>query len=366
MCQLGPAAILLDVKARGAVGDGMADDRQVIQDAIDEAATTGATVYLPTGTYAVTDSYHVGLSLASGIALCGDGPDSIIKLLGGTDETRALSGSDVSNVVLRDFTVDGNAAAATIEAYGEQRHNVFFNNGDRVLVQRVNVTQSLGDGIFLYGGTHDSVVESCKATAGVSANPRVGINVQGANHVLIRNNVVDAYDTSLKSEIDEGDDDSVGVILTGNTAKGGAPLAMNGKPGGRCVDYVIEGNVFEGADDWTLWVSNSTGTTIRYNTFLGGGSGVYLIFSSEDLVVEDNRFEGPPVGVQLSNYEDRGASVGVSIQRNEFVDVDTAVNVSAPITDVEVAYNRYPAVATLIARPELVNNLSEHDNTPVP
>lgn len=370
-CSLGPASTLINVVERGATRDGTTDDTAVLQSAIDEASETGATVYLPEGTYAIVptlqDIGHVGLWIKSNVAICGDGPKSIIKLVGGSDGSRALSGSEMSNVVLRDFAVDGNAESATVKWAGEQRHNIFITRSERVLVQRMTVYQSMGDGIFLYGGTHSSVVEDCYAYAGNTPNPRVGINVQGANHSWVRRNTVDTYETSYKAEIDSGDADSVGVVLLGNIARGEHPLALNGKvPTGRCIDYVIEDNTFEGGDEWALWINHSIGTTVRHNVFRGGYSGVYVVFGAKDLVVENNSFDNHKIGVQLSNYESRGASSGVDVINNVFTNVETIINASAPITDVEIAGNTYPASSTLMGEPENVTELSIHDNVTVP
>lgn len=370
-CNLGPASTLIDVVERGAARDGTTDDTAVLQNAIDEASKTGATVYLPEGTYGIVptlqDIGHVGLWIKSNVTICGDGPKSIIKLLGGSDGSRALSGYGMSNVVLRDFAVDGNAASATIEAAGEQRHNIFITRSDHVLVQRMTVYQSMGDGIFLYGGTHSSVVEDCHAYAGTTPNPRVGINFQGANRCWVRGNTVETYQTSYKAEIDKGDPDSVGVVLLGNVGKGPYPLALNGKaPIGRCIDYVVEGNTFEGAEDWTMWIGHAIRTTVRHNIFRGGYSGVYVIFGSENLLVENNRFDGNKMGVVLSNYQNMGASSGVDILNNVFTNVPTIVHVTAPITDVEIAKNTYPTSSTLIANEKYVTNLSVHDNVAVP
>lgn len=49
-----PSATLLDVRARGAVGDGQADDTNALQNTLDQALRLcGATVYLPRGTFRI-------------------------------------------------------------------------------------------------------------------------------------------------------------------------------------------------------------------------------------------------------------------------------------------------------------------------
>ena len=45
---------IVDVRAMGARGDGISDDREAIQEALDEAARTGTTVYFPAGSYFLT------------------------------------------------------------------------------------------------------------------------------------------------------------------------------------------------------------------------------------------------------------------------------------------------------------------------
>jgi hypothetical protein len=65
----------VSVKDFGAVGDGIANDTDAIQNALDYAATSGVAIYVPAGTYA-----HTGLTIATGVKLRGAGPESA-KLL---------------------------------------------------------------------------------------------------------------------------------------------------------------------------------------------------------------------------------------------------------------------------------------------
>ncbi|MBC7294417.1 MAG: right-handed parallel beta-helix repeat-containing protein, partial [Thermoleophilia bacterium] len=195
------AQSVFNVRDFGAKGDGLTDDTLAIQAAIDQAAAAGGSVYIPSGTYVVSKqgSNAWALRLASGITVFGDGPSSLIKLAPNQDFwTRVLSGTDIADVVLRDFAIDGNDNNQAI--WSEQRHGVFISRGQNITSQRLLVRNTSGDGIFYYGGS-SGLIEGCTVVGGaVPKNARVGINFQGAAGLVVRNNTVTNYDTSFKAE----------------------------------------------------------------------------------------------------------------------------------------------------------------------
>jgi len=357
---------VFNVRDFGAKGDGVADDTLAIQAAIEQAASVGGSVYLPGGTYVVRQqgSNAYALQLASGITVYGDGPSSLIKLAANQDPwTRVISGTGIANVVLRDFAVDGNDNNQS--TWSEQRHGIFVSRAANITCQRLLVQNTSGDGIFYYGGS-SGLIEDCTVIGGaVLENARVGINFQGATGLVVRNNTVINYDTSYKAEIDSGAPDATDVQLLNNTASGGHPLALNGSStGGKCRRFLIQGNTFAARSgvDWNIWVGHAYDVVIRDNTLSGGHDGVYVIFDAHNVTIEGNRFVDQRVGVQLSNYLSIGPSDGITITYNTFQTSNPVVNVSANYASVEVAYNGYPAGATLVANASLVSGLSVHDN----
>ncbi len=77
----------IDVKrVHGAVGDGSTDDLAALQAAVDDAIVTGKTVYIPAGSYAISDVLDLGTSTGQKLTIIGDGPEStnIIPTTGNT------------------------------------------------------------------------------------------------------------------------------------------------------------------------------------------------------------------------------------------------------------------------------------------
>jgi Pectate lyase superfamily protein len=80
--QLADTVRVINVKAHGAVGDGVADDWQAIQAAITLAETTNRAVFLPSGTYYVSQTLRTQhmytYNYTKGIRIYGNGKDSVL------------------------------------------------------------------------------------------------------------------------------------------------------------------------------------------------------------------------------------------------------------------------------------------------
>src|SRR6476659_8163303 len=108
-CVTAPSSpLVVNVKDKGAKGDGRTDDTDAIQAAIDDVAGTGGTVLVPSGSYMVD---AVGkkrrLALKSDMTLKLD-KGAILKAIPNDSRKYAvLSISDVSNVAVVSGTIEG-------------------------------------------------------------------------------------------------------------------------------------------------------------------------------------------------------------------------------------------------------------------
>lgn len=99
----------------GAVGDGVADDTQAIQNAIDAAVTGAGVVYLPAGEYKTTDS----INIYGAVSVVGAGMyKTIIKPISTVTEAvqigNVATSADAHSGEIRDFSVDrGTYSGAT-------------------------------------------------------------------------------------------------------------------------------------------------------------------------------------------------------------------------------------------------------------
>ncbi len=351
------AAKTFSVKDYGAKGDGVTNDRAAIQACID-AAGAGNEVYVPSGTYRLVPAEYsggvsIGLLLASNVTVRGQGDSSLLVVDGGTDWTRGVVAKSQTGIVLKDFKIDMRASTAQLTGNGEQRHGVFFSGCTQSLVERVTVTQPLGDGIFLYGGCSGVTVRDCTAIGGTTNNPRVGINVQGANHSLVIGNKVTGFDVAYKAELDAGDSASTGNQIVGNTCSGvNLALGLNGASTGHVVGYLVAGNTFSAAGEQNIWVSRADDCVIRDNTLLGGGTGIYSCFANTNLQIEGNSLSGHSyTDVFLGEIYSLGASTGIDVTGNSFASGTRSqgivFHVGTTVKDVEIVGNLYPAGARL-------------------
>lgn len=147
----------IDVRAFGAKGDGVTDDRAAIQSAIDHAPSSGAIIYFPPGVY-LLKSFHPSnlnsgiLRMKSNITFAGTGAGSEIRLHAGWyagKEFNIFSNYDnhdpnrfgiYNNIVFRDLLINANGASNTYVGASGPRVVIQFGDTSNARVERVTFT----------------------------------------------------------------------------------------------------------------------------------------------------------------------------------------------------------------------------------
>lgn len=111
---------VINVRTMGAKGDGVTDDYQVIQNAITQAESTNSNVYIPSGTYFVSQTLRTAHKntphYTTGIRIYGDG------------KTTELKGNGVSTVDYTDLTKTSKGAVLALHGGNNIVENIEFSN----------------------------------------------------------------------------------------------------------------------------------------------------------------------------------------------------------------------------------------------
>ncbi len=294
MCKIpfGKAQTLVaNVRDFGAMGDGVTDDTQAIQNAIDSLASNGGTVLLPAGVYAVPRGPL--LLTASHTHMTGEGTGSTTLIY--DHVYRAISigqtktgASGIEDLSVQNLRIVGTAAspgdaaagrgAVTIDGYVAPVSNVLIAHvqidaaptagiavtGTGVSIDHVRIQRTGEHGIYFSGngttnGGWGTIRKSSISTSGVGSPIccSAAIKLADVSHVIVENNTISepqAYgllidraatdiiakdnfftmrtcapdDRSCDTQTAIRNNTGQGVVLTGNVVDGG-----NGTPYGR-------------------------------------------------------------------------------------------------------------------------------------
>jgi hypothetical protein len=238
---------VVDVRAFGASGDGETDDTDAIQAAIDAAGDRGATIYLPAGTYLISETLTIENDY---VRICGDG-----------DGHTTIQQSDVAeNVITVGVTgAEGRRHHIVIEGLRtlDGDYGIWMNAYQSRLVG-VRTEGAATDGQYWESPWGSSAIDCMWHTAG-----SVGLRLAGnANGTVILNGYWYDCDIGLASS------SCAGLSILGGDCEqndtGGMDLY------GTMRGVRVSGVDFEGNDSWHIRLGNSaaiSGVAIEGNNF---------------------------------------------------------------------------------------------------
>lgn len=286
------AANQIDVRAKGARGDGKTDDTTAIQAAIDAIAATGGTVHVPAGNYMIDAARAI--SLRSNVRL-EMAPDAQLTALPNTlKRYHVIRVWRADNVQIVGGRVVGERDQHRGDK-GEWGYGINIQASHNVLVDGTHVSDCWGDGIWIgafgRGAKADISTDVTVQNVVCTNNRRQGLSLGPCQHVRILDSTFsDTNGTKPQSGIDlepMGQGDVKDVLIQGCTMTGnkGAGVEIHHNVSGvvirRCTIRDNAGYGVLAARMTDLWVDT--------NTITGNGlNGVKLAGVTSDVKVTDN------------------------------------------------------------------------------
>ncbi len=171
------ASEIVNVKDFGAKGDGLTDDRDAIARAVAALPARGGVLFFPCGIY-ITRSVSPFIAVAdkNSVTIEGTGaPCTTLQQFGTGNGIELIGKTEITNIVVRDLTLDGgNRAAKGIDTQ---------NLKDSV-IERISIAGFLDHAIDIRGEYNlHNVVRHARITAGIGARASGrALNIRAGNH----------------------------------------------------------------------------------------------------------------------------------------------------------------------------------------
>lgn len=198
-----PTLNIVSVKDFGAKGDGVTDDTQAIQDAINSGATV---VYIPEGVYMIDASKPEGSRNADpgGLILKSNQriimtPQTILKAIPNDSARYAIiSINDAMNVEIYGGILQGDRDEHQGDS-GEWGFGIQIINSQNVVIKNLTAKDCWGDGIYTNYGSKNVYVENCV----FDRNRRQGVSIiQGENLVFVNCRFINTGGTAPGAGVD--------------------------------------------------------------------------------------------------------------------------------------------------------------------
>ena len=247
-CNVKPtSSLVVNVKDKGAKGDGRTEDTKAIQNAIDEVAGTGGTVYIPPGTYLVRAHGKKPLTLSSKMTLKLADRATLKAIPNGETHYSVLRILKVSDVAVIGGTLLGDRKEHK-NKLGEWGMGVRIGpEVKRVTISGVTARDMWGDGFYV-----SDAVDVALCSVSAIFNRRQGLSIIDANRLLVTDSLFrDTRGTRPSAGIDFEPDKPSQTIKNVRIERSkfidnaGGGIMIAGKKG-TVANVEIFHNVFEG------------------------------------------------------------------------------------------------------------------------
>jgi len=185
VCASAPTSpLVVNVKNKGAKGNGVTNDTAAIQAAVNQVGGTGGTVDVPNGTYMI--DAVTSLKLKSDMTFrMADG--AILKAIPTSSANYNIIRIDsIANVNVVGGTVQGERANH-LGTTGEWGMGVGIYASNNVVIEGVTAKDNWGDGFYIGGNKSTNNSTLCSVVS--DNNRRQGISIAWANGVIIKNSI---------------------------------------------------------------------------------------------------------------------------------------------------------------------------------
>lgn len=185
-CAKAPTSpLVVNVRQKGAKGDGRTDDTAALQAAFDKVAGTGGTVLVPDGVYMVDPVSTTGRLKIKNNTTLKLSPGAVIKAIpNGAQDYALLTIAGASNVTVTGGTLEGDRGQHTDKA-GEWGMGLSIVEGAKnITVSGVTAKEMWGDGFYLGSGQS---VTFCGVVS--DHNRRQGLSVIEVDQLEVVNSV---------------------------------------------------------------------------------------------------------------------------------------------------------------------------------
>jgi polygalacturonase len=242
-CSITPTSpLVVNVKDKGAKGDGKADDTNAFNKAL--AAAEGGTLKVPAGTYMIDAIKSLEPKSNTVLDLRG----ATLKVIpNGEQHYKLIFVHGVKNVTILGGKLVGDRAKHKSKA-GEWGMGITINSSENVTIDGTESREMWGDGFYVGGANN---VAFCSVVA--IHNRRQGLSIIAAKHLLVTDSVFrDTRGTRPMAGIDiepDHPDQEVKDVLIEHSKfidNAGGGIAIAGKKGD-VANVRITQNVFEGS-----------------------------------------------------------------------------------------------------------------------
>lgn len=353
---------VINIVARGAIGDGTTDNYQIIQDAITEAEIDGSSVFIPSGTFYIsknlTTKHMPSYNYRFGIKIYGNGKDSILTRKAGRLPADYTSKENLphqaaiaiygSNNIIEDISINDSKVGIYLgqDPSTPEQSSASMNRMKNIWMEYVGTglqfTHGAGNHYNIFDNFHIIHAQIC-----VDLGGGYFINKVNNNRNVFNNfRVARAWIGFLLRETDGNFFNNIyAETFTGDGAIGNAPSFLPSELNGKKTFIVaLDGqyNTFNNyAAEAVEWYIYSVGFR---NSFVNG--------MTKDDKVETNKVMFPNPARQPLNYMANSTMVAGLVYQPEaglFFEGSNGIGIQAPYRIFDINYNRQNKLLTQLS-----------------